>query len=109
MKSSRTFLISLIALCAFVHTGHAQSILYGTTGGPSNPGNLYTINPATGFATLVGPLVDSGQAHYAITGLAIGNGVLYGSTSASSPTAPGELVTVNPATGQVTTVGAFGI
>jgi uncharacterized repeat protein (TIGR03803 family) len=102
-------IVAAVSVVLLVVTADAQSILYGTTGGPSDPGNLYTINPATGFATLVGPLVDASNNHYAVTGLAFGsNGVLYGSTSANSPTLPGELLTINTITGRVSTVGTFG-
>jgi hypothetical protein len=73
---------------------------------------LYTISTSTGAATLVGPLVGASNASltYAITGLAVqpGTGTLYGSTSRHSANSPGNLVTVNPATGQVTVIGPFG-
>lgn len=109
MKPTRT--LQLIAVALGLLSGSALTngqTLYGTTGGPSNPGNLYIVNPATGFATLVGPLRDSDLAPYAVTGLAFdGTGTLYGATSTNSPTAPSELVTINPMSGLVTVVGAF--
>lgn len=87
---------------------NAQSVLYGTTGGPSNPGNLYTIDPSTGFATLVGPLVDGSANAYAVTGLAFdATGTLYGSTSSNSPTGVSSLITINPLSGLVTLIGIF--
>ncbi len=68
-------------------------------------GNVYTVNTATGLAT-IGP---------ALTGSPIGTGVSVSAASlnptsgvlfASLQAAPGRLVTVNPATGVITNVGA---
>jgi len=111
-RLARIFPVLIAALLVVVpiEQTNAQTLLYGTTGGPSNPGNLYTVDPATGFATLVGALRDTDLAGYAVTGIAFGaDGVLYGSTSANSPTAPGSLVTIDPTSGFITVVGAFGI
>ena len=86
--------------------------LFGATAARISSGSLYTINTSTGAATLVGPLVGASNASltYAITGLAAqpGTGTLYGSTSHHSANSPGNLVTVNPSTGQVTVIGPFG-
>lgn len=78
--------------------------LYTAQGG-SNSSNLYTVNPATGAVTIVGP---TGRG---FTGLAFDptSGILYGSTSTQSPLNPRSLVTVNPATGTTTLVGAYGL
>ena len=91
--------------------------LFGVTGpnGPS-PANLYTINPSTGIATLVGPVGDGTFASFASIGFAQ-TGTLYASVAnfAGGPTNP-RLVTLNPATGAFLTsvatadyFGAFGI
>ena len=89
---------------------HAVPVIYAATGG-SSAGSLYTLDPTTGAATLVGALVDSAGAAYALTALdydPISN-TLYGGTSNTSPTARSNLVTVNPLTGLVTVIGAYGI
>jgi hypothetical protein len=70
------------------------------------------LNPANGaVVSTVGPLQDSLGRSYGLTGLAFNpiTGVLYGSTSNGSPTAPGSLVTVNPATVRVTVIGGFSV
>jgi hypothetical protein len=86
----------------------APEILYGTTAGPS-VGSLYTIDPSTGAATLVAPLLDAASNPYTVTGLAFDpvNSLLYGSTATASPTGFSELVTVDPSTGLVTPIGLF--
>jgi hypothetical protein len=112
MKTTRALPLSgaLMAavMLAIAPRATAQDTLYGTTGG-SAPGNLYTINPANGNATLVGALVDINNNAYAVTGIAFDSvtGVLYGSTSSLSPTAPAELITINPSSGLITVIGAF--
>ena len=85
-------------------------IIYAATGG-FNPGSLYTLNGSTGAGTLVGALVDANLQPYALTGLAFDpvTGILYGSTSSASPTASGHLVRVDPATGAITDIGAYGL
>jgi hypothetical protein len=87
--------------------------LYGTTAGSIHSGSLYTINTSTGAGTLVGALVGASNSalKYAITGLAFqpGTGTLFGATSKNSTNSPNSLVTVNPATGAVTVIGAFNI
>ncbi len=87
----------------------SSGTLYGAT---SSTGSLYTINPSTGAATLVHALVGVSNANltYGIKGLAFqpGTGALYGATSPDSPNSGGNLVTINPATGQVTVIGPSG-
>ena len=91
---------------------NSSGTLYGATS-TSTGGSLYTINTSTGAATLVGPLVGASNASltYSITGLAFqpGTGTLFGSTSQNSPNSARSLVTINPANGQVTVVGSFGV
>lgn len=79
--------------------------LYGARAGPSQTtSDLYTINPATGTATSVGPI------GFAVTGLAFrpSDGILFGATSNQSAASPANLITVDPVTGSGTLVGAFG-
>jgi len=87
----------------------AAATLYGSTSA-GGPGELYTLNPANGAMLIdIGPLNDALSVNYPITGLAFNpiTGLLYGSTGNSSPGTAAELVSINPATAQVTVVGAF--
>jgi hypothetical protein len=91
----------------------SEATFYAATAASNPVGSLYTIDP-DGFAVaLVGETDDAGDddIDYALTGLAVepGTGVLYGATSRNSETAPGSLVTVDPATGDVTLIGSFGL
>ncbi len=104
--------LNLAALALlFVGSGQTRAdVLYGATGSNGGNGELVILNPATGaVATDIGPLVDGSNNPYGITGLAFqpGTGVLYGATANGSPTDPGWLVSINPATARVTPIGAF--
>src|SRR3954449_10862257 len=100
-------------LCFFVGGLVAASqanagTLYASTSA-GGPGELYIINQTTGAMVQdIGPLNDVNNVNYPITGLAFSpvNGVLYGSTG-NAGTVDALLVTINPATGLVTPVGAF--
>jgi hypothetical protein len=96
----------LILVAVACMPAQAAVALYGATAGDSGQGFLYSIDPATGAATLIGPLQDSSENTYAITGLAVqpGTGVLYGSTPGINPTngLQNSIVTINPANAQVT-------
>lgn len=78
--------------------------LYSAQGG-SAASDLYTVDPATGATTSVGP------TGHALTGLAFdpSTGTLYGSTSVQSPLHPRSLVTIDKTTGVTTLVGAYGL
>jgi hypothetical protein len=90
-------------------TFDSSGVLYGATGGT---GSLYTIDPTTGSATLVHAFVGASNASltYGLNGLAFqpATGTLYGTTSPDSPNSGNSLVTINPATGQVTVIGPSG-
>ncbi len=88
----------------------ATGFLYGATAGSNLGGELVRIDPATGAVTrVVGPLVDAIGNQYGVTGLAFSeSGVLYGSTSNNSETAPRSLVTIDLFTARVTLIGPFG-
>ena len=78
------------------------------------PGELYILNPANGaIVQNVGPLNDAGATNYPMTGMAYNpnNGLLYGSTgnSGTNPATECKLVTINPATAQVTVIGPFNV
>lgn len=73
-------------------------------------GELYIINPANGnLVQDVGPLNDSLLVNYPVTGLAFHpvSGLLYGSTGNSVLATAAKLIVINPATAQVTVIGAF--
>jgi hypothetical protein len=59
----------------------------------------------------IGPLNDVTGLNYGITGMAFSplTGVLYGSVSNSVAATQAQLVTINPATAQVTVVGHFNV
>lgn len=80
-------------------------VLYGAKGGNA-ASDLYTVDPATGATSSVGP------TGIAITGLAFHpmTDVLYAVTSALSPGGTAmKLYTVNPANGTATLVGSMGV
>jgi hypothetical protein len=115
MRRQRRFGVAILGMAAFSllvgGAGAARAeILYAATGSGGINGELVTLNIGTGaVATDIGPLVDSAGHHYGLTGLAFqpGTGVLFGSTTSLSPTAPASLVIVNPNTARVTVVGPF--
>jgi hypothetical protein len=74
--------------------------LYGARGS-SAASDLYTIDPATGASTSVGPI------GMGVTGLAYDSstGTLYGVTTPKSPLSPLSLVSIDTATGAPTVIG----
>jgi hypothetical protein len=83
--------------------------LYATSAAGAT-GELFIINPANGaLIQNVGPLNDSLNVNYPITGLAFHplTGVLYGSTGNNPAVTGARLVTINPASGLVSVVGSF--
>jgi len=111
-----------LAVLLFVSSGafaasqtlYAASVRSGGVGGGSDvaiAGNLYTINLASGTATLVGAIRLPGGKPIGVTGLAASprDGTLYGITSEQSPNSPRALVTIDPATGAAKLVGDLGM
>lgn len=75
--------------------------LYGIRYNPG-PQALVRLDPATGAATMIGELGDTGSP---VVGLEVTrDGTLYGVTG----TATGHLVTIDPATGRATVIGSMG-
>jgi hypothetical protein len=108
MRVLPTTLCWVLVFAALSTRADAQT-LYGSTAAGA-AGELYTLNPANGAMIAdIGPLNDSIGTNYPITGLAFHptTGVLYGSTGNNPATTAGRLVTINPATAQVTFVGLF--
>jgi hypothetical protein len=95
------------SLGALAVAGRADAqVLYAAIGA-GQPGELYTLNPATGaMLSDIGHLNDAGGTNYGITGLAFSplTGVLYGSMDGKGSA---QLVTINPTTARVTLVGPF--
>ena len=112
MIHRRQFLNAAAALLATIGVLNLASAdaatLYASTSA-GGPGDLYTLNPATGaMVSHIGSLNDSFGVNYPITGLAFNpvTGVLYGSTG-NAGSVDGMLVTINPATALVTPIGLF--
>jgi hypothetical protein len=106
----RAFVLALCAgvMIALSATTTRAGVIYAATAAGA-PGELYTLDPTNGSMIQdVGPLNDALLVNYPITGLAFNplNGVLYGSTG-NAGAVDALLVTINPATAQVTVVGPF--
>src|SRR5687768_559058 len=112
MTTGRTILGGFLAVgLALLATGPIRAdVFYAADSGSFN-GSLVTLDPATGGILTSTPLAFAG-GDISLTGLAFHptTGVLYASTSNASPTFgfAGHLLTVNPVTGAVTDIGAFG-
>jgi hypothetical protein len=106
------FIFSIAA--ALILCGHSEAgTLYAATAGAH--GELYILDHATGAVLRdVGPLNDAAGRNYPVTGLAFHplTKILYGSTH-DFPTGDSatlsRLVTINPATAEVTVVGEFNV
>src|SRR5262245_41005470 len=117
MKISRA-LFAALGLVGFAAHTDAQPILYGAIGANA-PGQLITINPATGATiSTIGPTTGlfGGQSlNCGITGMAYNpvTGLLYGSTAGAGTNSTYnaatrmQLVTINTTTGAVTDIGPF--
>ncbi|HET9470555.1 MAG TPA: hypothetical protein VFO24_05585 [Usitatibacter sp.] len=75
---------------------YATSLRGEAAGGPFIAGNLYTVDPATAAAKLIGP-IRLGDTAVGITAVATHprTGVFYGITAGLSPAVPRSLVTVD--------------
>ena len=91
-----------------VHTLYAASVRSGGTSADAPiAGNLYSVNLASGSATLIGAIRLPDAKAIGVTGMAFHpqTGVLYGITSDVSPNSPHSLVTIDATTGKATLVG----
>ncbi|NOT37215.1 MAG: hypothetical protein HOP11_07535 [Saprospiraceae bacterium] len=88
-----------------VYSQCTNNTLYGVNGASGNTTNLYSIDAATGAATLIG---STGLAH--ITGLAAHptTGILYAVRSDLFNSGNTDLLTLNPNTGAATVIGSTG-
>ena len=99
--------------------GAAEGTLFGAAyQGQNGPATLYTIDPATGVATEVGPIgfercggmdFDSSGTLYATCELPNGGAGVDGLGASGNGSDPSVLITIDPATGQGTEVGPTGI
>lgn len=112
-KFACALLASLLAVLGSVFTSQSAraDFLYAADGALSNAGNLYLVDTNTALATRIGTLVDASGGAYSINGMAydFATGILYGSTSAASPTLANGLVRINTATAQVAQIGLLGL
>jgi hypothetical protein len=101
-------LSALVALVSVAGGSARAQTLYAATGSNAAAGVLYTINPANGVATTIGP-ITVGATAISMTGLAFSpiTGTLYGATSNDGALSR-SLVTINPATGAATLIGGGG-
>jgi hypothetical protein len=101
-------LLFTLSLC----TPADAATLYGATAS-GGPGQLHILDQATGASIQdIGALNDATGLNYGMTGLAFhpNTGVLYGSThnnQNADPLTLARLVTIDPATAQVTVVGQY--
>jgi uncharacterized protein DUF6923 len=108
MGKLSAWILCCLAAFSFASQANAQTLYGATSAGGS--GELYILDAATGgMLQDVGPLNDLRATNFPITGLAFDplTGVLYGSSGDSNAAARAKLVTINPATGFVTVIGAF--
>lgn len=110
-----TFLVAAVALscqdaAAALHTLYAASVRSTVSADAPIAGNLYTVNLASGTATLVGAIRLPGSRPIGVTGLGVHptTGALYGITSELSPNNPRSLVTIDFTSGAATLVGELG-
>ena len=104
------------AALAFATSAWAETLYVVTLRDQSNAtaeaqgGALFTVDTATAAYTQVAVLRIGGVTPVGLTGLSIHprTGVFYGITAGSSANIPRSLVTVDPATGNVTLVGSLG-
>src|SRR5260221_14370685 len=96
---------------AALHTLYAASVRTGIASDAPIAGNLYTINLASGTATLVGAIRLPPSKPIGVTGLAVhpASGVIYGITSEQSPNHSRSLVTIDPITANAVLVGQLGM
>lgn len=103
----RLILISLLLLGA-PRVLSAQAVLYIASGGGSLS-SLYTVDPLTAQATLIGPVMLDGSTQLTITALAFqpGTDVLFG-VSGNEYSPSRQLLTIDRATAQATSLGTIG-
>jgi hypothetical protein len=104
----------LALLAASLSCAQGAETLFATTlrsanTASSNAGSLYTVDPSTGAAKLVGP-IRVGEAAVGIVAVASHprTGVFYGITSSLSPVVPRSLLSIDLSTASATRVATLG-
>jgi hypothetical protein len=112
--------VSLLALGRAGGAYAAPPVLYAATGAGTGSGcggslsSLYTLDPGTAAATLVGPITIGVNQVRHVTGLAVhpSTGTLYGFMNGQDPNCSdfglGTLITIDKATGAASVVGSTG-
>jgi hypothetical protein len=102
--------LALGALALLGLSARADAATLYAASAAGGPGNLYILDASSGAVVqTIGALNDAAGTNYPITGLALhpGTGVLYGSTGNNPSSTAARLVTIDPATAQVTVVGSY--
>src|SRR5258706_1504077 len=96
---------------AALHTLYAASVRTGIASDAPIAGNLYTINLASGTATLVGAIRLPPSKPIGVTGMPVHpvSGVIYGITSEQSPNHSRSLFTIDPVRANAALVGQWGM
>lgn len=112
MLNMKAFYISLGVMGVASFTVNIYAATLYATSAAGGPGELFILDPATGgMVQDIGPLNDSGNTNYPVTGLAFDptTGVLYGSTANSVAAVRAKLITINPTNAEVTVIGDFNV
>jgi hypothetical protein len=107
-RSTMRLILAALLLLVAPRALLAQTVLYVASGG-GNLSSLYTVDPLTAQATLVGPVLLNGTTQLTITALAFqpGTGVLFG-VSGSEYSPSRQLLTINPTTAHASSLGTIG-
>jgi len=109
MKFGSILVCAVVTLALALATAAHGAVIYAATAAGTF-GELVTLDSATGAVVQsIGFTNDIGGSNYGITGMAFHptTGVLYGSSANADPLTAAKLVTINPATGEVTLIGLF--
>jgi hypothetical protein len=108
LRRIRSAAIGTAAVLFVSFSANAQQVLYGATGSNGAAALLFTVNPATGASTPVGPILI-GATPICMTGLAVHptTGVMYGIVSNNCANNPRGFVSINPATGAATLIATM--
>jgi hypothetical protein len=90
--------------------GFSYTGIYAADGGGGFGGNLYLLDPRDGTSVIVGPIMSDADTAHGVTGMVFDDsGTLYATeaTFAESRGAASNLLTIDPADGSATVVGAL--
>ena len=116
LRVPRLFLVAAVMVAAFAYPSAASAdTLYAATGANNAAGNLYTLNPSTGAATLVAPIMIGATQVTHLSDLAVDptTGTMYGFANSDFCCSPGTfddgtLMTIDKGTGAATVIGTVG-